>query len=73
MITCNEYCYPCCDYCIYVIKELQRNGDKFYLINKSCEKHPDNEHYLSMVLHGGYCKDFICKNIGQKEKKNESC
>ena len=71
MITCNEYCYPCCDYWIHVIQSLQENNSKIYTINESCDIHPDSKYHLSMVLYGGYCKDFVCKNAEHKKRKNE--
>ena len=73
MIICNEYCCPCCDYCIHVIQTLQENNNKIYTVNESCNIHPDSEYHLSMVLYGGYCQDFICKNAEYKRRKNESC
>lgn len=68
-MSCSEYCCPCCDYCIHVIKAVQENEGKFYTVNESCNKHPNSEYHLSMVLYSGYCKDFICKNADKKSKE----
>ena len=40
-----------------------------YTTNVSCIKHPNSSYHLSMVLNGGYCKDFICENTKIKNKE----
>ena len=68
-MKCSEYCYPCCSYCIYVMKELREINRITYTAKVSCGKHPNSSYHLSMVLNGGYCKDFICENAEIKNKE----
>ena len=69
MMKCGKYCYPCCSYCIYVVKEPKQNDEITYTTNVSCIKHPNSSYHLSMVFNGGYCKDFICENAEIKNKE----
>ena len=69
MMKCGKYCYPCCSYCIYVVKEPKQNDEITYTTNVSCNKYPNSSYHLSMVLNDGYCKDFICENTKIKNKE----
>ena len=68
-MKCSEYCYPCCSYCIYVMKELREINGITYTAKVSCGKYPHSSYHTSMVHNDGYCKDFICENAEIKNKE----
>ena len=61
MILCKNYCSPCCDFCLYVKRNMHQDDDG-YIINGEpigCELHDDEEHEL-VAVSCGYCDDFHC-------------
>ena len=66
MVTCEESCCPCCDFCIYADHYFMFiNGKTIKSGVKGCKKHSD-EHHQSMARCLGYCKDFHCLNAEKK-------
>ena len=61
MILCNNYCTPCCDFCIYAKRNmyLDYDGNPIYGEPIGCELHDDEEHEL-IAVSCGYCDDFHC-------------
>lgn len=66
MILCSNSCIPCCDYCEYVVHEKFRiDGDIQLGSPLFCQKYND-EYHNKIVGCCGYCTDFYCKNIREK-------
>lgn len=57
MILCNDGCTPCCDFCIYAIREHFKD----HMIGGpiGCALHKDKEHQ-EIAYSCGYCDDFHC-------------
>ena len=67
MKKCCPECIPCCDFCIYSIRdEEMENGFLMDFGPKGCKKHPDEEHQ-EIARWDGMCNDFHCMNV--KEEK----
>ena len=71
MILCSSECVPCCDFCIYVIREeIEEAGEIIQGEPIGCRKSTD-EHHQEIAQWSGYCKDFHCFNVPlDKENSN---
>lgn len=62
MLKCSDLCIPCCDYCIYVLREWYTLGGKAVTGGPvGCNKHRDKKHQ-DIAFRCGYCDDFHCTN-----------
>lgn len=57
MILCNDYCTPCCDFCIHVVHEELWDNTVGGPIG--CTLHEDQWHQ-DIAQNCGYCDDFCC-------------
>lgn len=70
MIKCNEKCVPCCDFCVYAVRETFEDkalGGTIYGGPVHCDLHPDEKHDR-ICESCGYCDDFHCFRAESKEK-----
>lgn len=65
MTTCQEFCIPCCDFCIHAYHEYFEDPEG-YLAGRyirggplGCIIHYDEAHQR-IAQHCGYCQDFYC-------------
>lgn len=67
MTLCGEGCTPCCDFCIYSIRDIwvDENGWESDQGPEGCAKHND-EAYQDMAFYNGFCEDFHCFRIKEK-------
>lgn len=61
MILCENGCIPCCDYCIYSIRDtwVDEEGVLRDQGPMGCTKHLDAEHQ-EIADACGHCEDFHC-------------
>lgn len=59
MKLCEYNCAPCCDFCKFVIADIEDNSPV------GCKLHPDEEHQ-EIADACGYCDDFVCMNAEDK-------
>lgn len=68
MVICCNDCYPHCDFCIHSKRHyLELNKERVKVVVEGCKLHFD-EHHQSMAINLGYCKDFHCLNMKEKEE-----
>lgn len=67
MILCGEGCTPCCDFCIYSIRDIlvDENGWESDQGPKGCAKYNDEAHQ-DIAFYDGFCEDFYCFRIKEK-------
>ena len=64
MKLCSPDCIPCCDFCIYSIRDIVEFSDG-YTIDcgpKGCNLHKDEKHQ-EIAKWDGYCKDYHCFRV----------
>lgn len=60
MIKCSANCVPCCDFCIYAIRDRLDSEDEMFDGGPiGCKLHEDQEHQ-EIAEQCSYCNDFHC-------------
>ena len=61
MTLCGEDCIPCCDFCIYSIRDIwvDENGWESDQGQKGCAKYNDEAHQ-DIAFYNSFCEDFHC-------------
>ena len=67
MILCGEDCIPCCDFCIYSIRDIwvDENGWESDQGQKGCAKYNDEAHQ-DIAFYDSFYEDFHCFRIKEK-------
>jgi hypothetical protein len=67
MKLCGEGCTPCCDFCIYSIRDIwvDENGWESDQGPEGCAKYNDEAHQ-DIAFYNSFCEDFHCFRIKEK-------
>ena len=73
MVKCSEYCIPCCESCIFAVREEiedEELGGTIYGEPVFCELHPSLCYeYISGL---DYCEDYHCIYAGKEKNKTRA-